>query len=209
MVSFITYIPHINVAICIIIIIIIFAVYSFISTYHIYNVGYHMLGGFWSADPSFCEDSGLDRFYIFIEPPGRGNMCWICMAKPNKSVSGDSCAIVNHMTTYNIKTQWMSFNNWTTDVNRSRLYMITFTELPENLTQDGLFPKTQILKLDISSGKLFLLDKNDTNSRVYFVGYKDSRISDLIDVDRINIESDNINDNDSEFEENNQESENI
>ena len=176
--SFKTYIPNKNIVITISIVIIILILYTIISTYYIYHVGYHMLGGFWSADPSFCEDSGLDRFYIFIEPPNKGNICWICM-------SNSDTTVVNNITTYSIKTKWNSVDNWTTDIKRPRTFKITFDNLPKNLTKD-IFPKKQILKLDIETGKIYLMDRRYNNNKVYFVGYKDSRISDLIDVNNNN-----------------------
>ena len=176
--SFKTYIPNINIVIAISIFITIFIIYTIVSTYYIYHVGYHILGGFWSADPSFCEESGLDRFYIFIEPPNKGNICWICMSNSDNTV-------VNNITTCSIKTKWNSIDNWTTDIKRPRIFKITFDNLPKNLTND-IFPKEQILKLDIETGKIYLMDRRYNNNKVYFVGYKDSRISDLINVNNNN-----------------------
>lgn len=192
MVLFENYMPNGNIGWGIVIVVVIFVLYTFVSAYCIYSVGYNTIGGFWCADPSFCEESGLDRFYIFIEPPNKGNMCWICMT--GKS-GNKSHAIVNHMTTYNINTKWLSSDNWTTNIEHPRTYTITFNELPDNLSEK-LFPQKQNLKLEISTGKMYLLNK----PKVYFVGYKDSRISDLIDVDKKNLDNDEsmdvINDDD-------------
>lgn len=151
-----------------------------------------MLGGLWEADPSFNQDAGLDRFYIFIEPPNTGNVCWIVMANNNQM-------IVNHMTTYKISTKWTSLDNWTTDISHPRYFNIKFSELPDNLianqTQTDLsnntsasnFPKIQTIKLDIKMGKLYLMSPSYPDKKdVYFVGYKDSRISDMMEIDKSN-----------------------
>ena len=184
MASFITYIPSGGIAIGVIITIIVFILYTFISTYHIYNVGYQMLGGLWEADPSFNQDAGLDRFYIFIEPPNTGNVCWIVMANDNQM-------IVNHMTTYKISTKWNSLDNWTTDISHPRYFNIKFSNLPNNLIDENNFPKIQTIKLDIRTGKLYLLSPDYPEKKdVYFVGYKEPRASDLIEVDKSNIITD-------------------
>ena len=152
-------------------------IYMFISVYH---VGYNILGGFWNADPSFCKETGLDRFYIYFESPEKGNVCWICMAN-------DKNTIINHMTTYKIKTRISHWSSLITNINDSRKYTIIFNELPESLLKNKIFPKSQTLELDINTGKLYLLD----DKKVFFVGFKDSRITNLIDIEKkpISVES--------------------
>ncbi len=78
--------------------------------------------------------------------------------------------IANHLTTYNIKP----VVHWPT-ISKLK-YNIVFDILPENMKNE--FPHQQNLEFIINKGKLVLSD----DSKIYFVGYKDNKLSDLVDV---------------------------
>ena len=139
-----------------------------VFNYATYNVGNYMIRGIWEAHPSFCEEAGVDRFYIYFDPPT--NLCWICMAN-------DKEMLVNHITKFNIRpaslcTNILNPNSLVKD------YTVTFEDLPDNLTPD-LFPARQQLKIYIDSGKLLL---TNTKDNIYFAGYKNCSTSDLLDI---------------------------
>ena len=107
------------------------------------------------------------------------NMCWILITRDNQ-------ILTNHFTTYSINTKWTKSDNWSGDVTKPRYFEITFKELPENMKYE--FPKKHELQIYLDTGKLMMIRKK----KVYFVGYKDSRISDLINVE-VNYDNDNQN----------------
>lgn len=167
----------------IILFIIIIVVYRISSILSITNTGKNIIGGLWQGHPSFCNESGIDMFYIYfdifdtlpsnksldLKKKGVKNMCWILMTNKDQ-------VIVNHITTYLLSPRWLIKDNWSTDTSKPKCYNIIFGDIPEIMKDT--FPKSQQVKMNINLNKIILAD-NDT---AYFVGYKDSRISDLISL---------------------------
>ena len=158
-----------NLYISIIIILILFIIYKYLIFNFITNLSEKLICGFWQAHPLFCEESELDMFCIYLEP-GKRKLCWILM------VSNDNI-ISNHFTNYKIKKKFKKSNNWNDNIKLEKEFEIEIKELPDNLKDE--FPLTQDIKLYIHNNKITL----SKGKKIYFVGYKDSKISDLIDID--------------------------
>ncbi len=141
------------------------------------DVGEKMISGFWQAHPSFCDESGVDMFYMYFAPSAdeTKNMCWILITNKDQMIT-------NHFTSYTASLKWTSYDNWTADISKPKCFEITFKELPEHMKDE--FPKVQEMKIHLDSCKLMM----SKDKKVYFVGYKESRISDLIDIDISNNE---------------------
>lgn len=154
--------------------------YKITASSIIMNTSKQLICGFWQAHPMFCDEAGVDMFCIYLEPGSR-NICWILMIAGND-------IIANHFTTYSIKSNWLSINNWASDISDPKYFEITFKELPNNMKKE--FPLIQDIKFYIHMNKLIL----SKNKKVYFVGYKDSKISDLIDVETTHTNDNKIND---------------
>lgn len=159
-----------------IVIILLVFLYRIIATSIIMNTSENLIYGFWQAHPAFCDEANIDMFCIYLEPGSR-NMCWILIVSKND-------IITNHFTTYSISSKWWSVSNWSSNINTPKDFEITFKELPNNMKHE--FPLIQNIKFYMSNNKLIL----SKGKRVYFVGYKDSKISDLIDIESINTKND-------------------
>ena len=129
----------------------------------------NILSGLWEADPGFCQEAELERFYIYLDTcSGR---CWIV-------ISNDMGVICNSIAEFSLSSNYTSAFE-SSDV-YFKEYNITFTGLPDYL-EDSTFPRTQTLRLYPSCGKLSM----NNSKKLYFAGYKNNMISDRICIDDI------------------------
>ena len=158
---------------CIILIIIILILYK--SGKSSSNNQYCMdsITGIWEADPGFCQEADLDRFYVYLNTIS--SRCWIV-------ISTESDVICNHITTFSLAPNYSSlFEKKESD--NFKKYYITFKDLPTELYENNIFPKVQTLKIYPTCGKISLTDADA--KRICFAGYKNALVSDRVSLDEI------------------------
>ena len=144
-----------------IIIIIILLIYIFFgnTSGKIYN---KLLHGFYEADESFCEESGIDTFCIYIDDKKNDDSVFPCYIL----MKSDDTLIINEPTTVKISQNW----SWFADPNI--IYDIEFDNSEET---SAIFPNQQKLRFYPNIGKIVLYNE-DT---VYGVLYKNGSTTEL------------------------------
>ena len=160
-----------HISTCCIALILITVVYLITRGMTIADMGRDSISGFWQGHPSFCKESEVDMFCMYFEPQKTDSeqMCWILIIKKDQM-------IINHFTKYKLYTK-MNLKNLSRKTSKPRYFMVEFNELPEQMKDE--FPNLQNIIIHLDTNKLIMLKDN----KVYFVGYKDSKITDLIDID--------------------------
>lgn len=137
----------------------------FILTMCIYqdnNTTKSLLAGFYEADNSFCAESGVDMFCIYIDDDVdmfNNRACYILMKK-------DDEFLINAPTVAKLSLQWKSRNNWWSSVTDPKYLNIKFNDFDEETT--AIFPKLQEARFYPYCNKIVLYH-GDT---ITFVGYK-------------------------------------
>lgn len=123
-----------------------------------------LLEGFWKADPSFCEQAGLDLFYLYLGKTTMGKRSGYILAW------ADDKPIINTTADF---TFGMS-PNFTPQIAQCRQFTVTI-DMPES---NGYFPDEQTVYYYPALGKLIF----EQDSQVYAVLYKDTVISDPLNI---------------------------
>lgn len=145
------------------IVIIILIIYIFFenTSGKIYN---KLLYGFYEADESFCEESGIDTFCIYIDDKKNDDgvfPCYILM-------KSDDTLIINEPTTVKMTQNW----SWSSDPTNPIYFDVEFDNSEETLV---IFPNYQKLRFYPNIGKIVLYNE-DT---VYGVLYKNGSTTEL------------------------------
>lgn len=159
------------------IVVVVFFLYYVVSSRCSSYSAQQLLTGFWIADPTFAEDSGLDSFLFYISDFSFGSWesrsCYLV-------AESDGNLIINEPCTAYISETWDAGNWSSVGGLGKKVYSITFEDIEtENI------PHEQTLTLYPQSGKL-VLSKGDT---VYGVFFRDSEMtSDLYKTKKVEVE---------------------
>jgi hypothetical protein len=151
--------------IIILIVILVFYNYSLCDNYHC------LLSGFWEADRTFCEESGLDLFSMYIDDDYdfMGNRACYILASHNNTV------VLNEPTNTCISLHSTNINNWC-GIKAPKYFSIEFENISEEAEE--IFPKKQSLRFYPICNKIVLyfnttitavLYKNPVNSEMKFI----------------------------------------
>lgn len=127
------------------------------QTYILHN----LLSGFWEADSSFCEESGLDLFCIYLDEDydiGGNRACYVL-------ASQDNAVILNEPTVASISLQWTRLNNYSPTVNDPKYFNISFKNISEESVD--IFPKHQEMRFYPICNKIVLF-YNDVITAVLY-----------------------------------------
>lgn len=137
-----------------IILLIIILVYNYIicSFYH------NLLSGFWEADSSFCQESDLDLFCLYIDKDYDllGNRACYLLASSNNVI------LLNEPTKVSINLH--VFSNWY-DINAPKYFSVQFDTIDEKSVD--IFPCRQTLRFYPVTNKIVLYF-NDTITAVLY-----------------------------------------
>ena len=151
--------------------VIILLIWSSNMSYQSYVIN-NMIGGFWDADTSFCEESGLDMFCIYFDnETSFGERACYILAKNGNDI------VINEPTTSNISMQWGKLNNWSSDLKSPKFINIKFKDLSDECKED--FPEHQQMRFYPLSNKIVLF-YDDTITAVLYKNTVTSELDALI-----------------------------
>lgn len=138
--------------------IIIFILIVIISyTYYIRaNIFNQLVNGFYEADGSFCEESGLETFFIYIDSDVLSNGergCYILAKRGDEIIINEPCTIK------------LSLKSTALDIT-AKYFTAEFKDLSDECAE--VFPVSQKLQFYPGTGKIMLYADNV----VTFAGYK-------------------------------------
>jgi hypothetical protein len=142
----------------ILIIICIFLLYTYI-TFSVYD---QLLNGFYEADPGFCEEAGLDAFYLYINSDTNiwgARSCYILASK-------DDEIIINEPTTAHITSQCI-LSNFSSSLTKPRYYNIKFDSFDN---ESDIFPCEQNIRFYPNTGKMVLYTGDTITAVLYKSG---------------------------------------
>lgn len=136
-----------------------------------------MINGFYDADSSFCEESGIDMFSLFLDNDVYGSTGYILMTK-----NGDF--ILNDPVTIKLYMHQLNWNNWTLDPTKEKVFTIEFTGIDEDL--EDIFPKKQLLKFYPILGKIVMYNKDTITAVMYKSGINSEIKNTINSIESIN-----------------------
>jgi hypothetical protein len=161
--------------------IVIVIVIIILCSYQIYGLAANrfsnqMLHGFWEADKSFCNESGLSMFSIYIGAQDYSCVrpCYIL------AIQDDDTIILNEPTTITLSKPWSSILSQTLDPIE---YNVSFADI-----KSEFFPQHQQMSYYVATNKIILY-KKDT---VFAVLYKNPVLSEISKIKDSKNKSDDI-----------------
>ncbi len=111
---------------------------------------YALLSGFWEADSSFCEESGLDLFCIYFDEDhdAAGSRPCYVLASQNNNI------VLNEPTVATISMQWFRWSNFNFSLKSPKYFNITFKNISDECID--VFPKHQEIRFYPICGKIVL-----------------------------------------------------
>ncbi len=143
----------------IIIILVIYIFYCNYSTnYREYSTMNKLINGFYEADTSFCEESGLDMFCLYLDEDidYYGNRACYILAKQDGEI------ILNEPTVANLRYTPGMFDN---DISSPKYFDIEFKDLSEECEDD--FPKNQKIRFYPTIGKIVMFYEDTITAVLY------------------------------------------
>ena len=125
-----------------------------------------MINGFYEADSSFCKESGLDMFSLFLDSDSNygSRAGYILMVK-------DGDFIMNDPVTINLCMYYSSWNNWCLDPTKEKTFTIEINDINENLVDlEDVFPMKQTLKFYPMLGKIVMYNEDIVTAVLYKSG---------------------------------------
>jgi hypothetical protein len=153
---------HMGYYIGIVIVIIILCSYQ-IYALAISRISNQMMTGFWEADKSFCNESGLSMFSIYMGDQDYSGVrpCYVL------AIQDDDTIILNEPTTITISKPWSGILSQNLDPIE---YNVSFADI-----KSEFFPRDQQMSYYVTSNKITLY-KKDT---VFAVLYKNPVLSEI------------------------------
>ncbi len=133
------------------------------------HILHNLLSGFWEADSSFCEESDLSMFCLYLDEDYSifgSRACYILATQ-------DDAIILNEPTIARISLEWLRPDNMNLYINSPKYFNISFQDINEEAI--GVFPKIQTIRFYPSCCKMVLyhddvitavLYKNPVNSEL-------------------------------------------
>lgn len=140
------------------------------------NVYSEMLVGFYEADSSFCEESGLDTFSIYINNDIYCNnrAGYILMIK-------DGEFIINDPINMRINMHIFNWNNWVMNPYKPKKFTIEIDGLEDYDDLDDVFPNKQTLEFYPLLGKIVLYNRDTITAILYKNGFN-SEVKTMNDI---------------------------
>lgn len=132
-----------------------------------------IIGGFWEAEESFCQESEVDMFCIYFDKDVdvMGNRAAYVIAKKDEQI------ILNEPTKAKITMNNGAWANWGVGLESPKYLSIKFAEINEEC-QD-VFPLRQTMRLYPSIGKMVLYS-GDTITAVLYKNSVNTELRDLM-----------------------------
>lgn len=162
-------IENLNIYIVVIIILIMVIIYTNLNQIKIYD---KLIGGFYEADASFCIESGIESFCMFLDDKAidcNSRACYLLMK------SGDSL-LINEPTTAKLTQHW----SWASHPSKPQHFTIEFADISDEVNE--FFPNIQNVKFYPTIGKLVLYVDDTVYATLYKNGFN-SEVKDLDDDD--------------------------
>lgn len=143
---------------------------------NVYNQSYlvhHMITGFWEADVSFCQESGVDMFCIYFDKDINTNCERACYIL---SKNGDDI-VLNEPVVASISMHWLKACNWYPNLHEPKYLGIEFKNLSEDCIDE--FPASQTMRIYPLINKMVLF-YDDTITAVLYKNSANSELEHLV-----------------------------
>jgi hypothetical protein len=159
----------------IVIVIIILCSYQ-IYGFAVSRISNQMITGFWEADKSFCNESGLSMFSIYMGKQDYSGVrpCYVL------AIQDDDTIILNEPTTITLSKPWSGILSQTLDPIE---YNVSFADI-----KSEFFPRDQQMSYYVATNKIILY-KKDT---VFAVLYKNPVLSEISKIKNSKNKPDDI-----------------
>lgn len=143
-------------------VIVILVLYILYSNYSIsckeHSTMNKMVNGFYEADTSFCEESGLDMFCLYLDEDVDyyGDRACYILAKQDNEI------IINEPIIANIRYEPKLFDY---DISSPKYFNIEFKDLSDDFEED--FPKNQKIRFYPTIGKIVLFYEDTITAVLY------------------------------------------
>ena len=137
-----------------------------------------LINGFYEADASFCEESEIDIFSLFLD----NDVNFGTRAGYILMVRGDEF-IMNEPITAKLQMHYLNWNNWSMDPTKEKVFTVEFKGTSEDSAFDELddvFPSIQTLKFYPNLGKIVMFS-DDTITAIMYKNGMNSEMKNIID----------------------------
>jgi hypothetical protein len=121
-----------------------------------------MINGFYEADSSFCEESGLDVFSLFLDNDvnNGSRASYILMVK-------DDNFVINEPINVKLSMDFFNWNNWFIDPIKEKCFTIEFDQCDSFDELSDVFPRVQTLKFYPMLGKIVMFNNSTITAILY------------------------------------------
>lgn len=121
-----------------------------------------MINGFYEADSSFCEESGLDMFSLFLDNDvsNGSRASYILMVK-------DGDFVINEPINVKLTMDFFNWNNWFIDPVKEKCFTIEFDKCDSFDELSDVFPRVQTLKFYPMLGKIVMFNNSTITAILY------------------------------------------
>src|SRR6185369_706032 len=116
-----------------------------------------LLNGFYEADPDFCDEAGIDMFYLYLNNDATiwgDRSCYIL-------ASIDDEIIINEPTTAHITSQ-LTWSNFSSNLTTPKYFNVKF-----DIDDSDIFPSEQKIRFYPSIGKIVLYTGDTITAVLY------------------------------------------
>ena len=141
----------------IILFILIIIIFYLVTRLNVFN---KLINGFYEADISFCEESGVDAFCIYFDEDvsfSGSRACYI-LVKKNDNI------IINEPTTAKLTLKWTELSNWSSDTT-VKYFNVEFDDISDDI--DEVFPRNQTIRFYPNFGKIVLFKDDIITACLY------------------------------------------
>ena len=138
--------------------------------WHTNNMIATLFDGFYSADPVFCEEGGLEMMIVYFDASKNSSLFSKNSGDGYIMIKGaDESILLNDVIQYNLECK--SSGSWS--LSEPCLYQITF----KGIEYQDFFPTTQMLEFIPSTQRIKLYD--DDEKKIHAILYKNNAITDV------------------------------
>lgn len=133
-----------------------------------------LINGFWEADRSFCNDSDIDMFCLYLDNDvdyKGSRACYILTKK-------DGQMVINQPTIATIKMKIFNSYNWTFSANTPKYFNIDFKDIDEDCID--IFPQSQNVRFYPACNKIVMY-YNDTVTAVLYKNPIYTELKDMLE----------------------------
>lgn len=133
----------------------------FVHIHYQSHMLHSLLSGFWEADVSFCEESGLDLFCLYLDEDYDmfgSRACYIL-------ASQDNTIVLNEPTVANITFSWFTLSNFYPGMDAAKYFNVSFKSISKEA--EDTFPKYQKIRFYPICNKIVLYYDNTITAVLY------------------------------------------